>query len=420
MPLPKPNSGEIEKEFITRCMSELAGEFEDSQRLAVCYTQWRKKTEGKMREYKSFKFEVKSVDEASGEFEGIASAFRKTPDKVNDIVQPGAFTKTISENQGETMLTFPPHNPFSPVGQGVINEGPEGLYVKGTLLRGIQKGEEAYLLLKAKVIKHLSIGYDAIKWQIKDGVRLLSEVKLYEIGLVPGNIAVDNRATVTSVKAELENRLDELEMELKEGRILSKASLDKIKAAVAALQALLEAADLEEQPPQGKTVPPFTDLPLADRDTAWDSAAAVKRVRDWAGGDNIDWGKYRKAFFWYDPQNTELFGSYKLPYADMIGGDLKAIPQAVIAVAGVLRGARGGVNIPDADKQKIIAQINRYYDKMDMTSPFKALPGGWEPSLDTPEAMEAAQLDMVLAKVQGFDVKAAEARINEILRKLEV
>jgi len=41
MPLPKP-SGESQDEFISRCMSELAGEFPDQeQRLAVCYTQWK-------------------------------------------------------------------------------------------------------------------------------------------------------------------------------------------------------------------------------------------------------------------------------------------------------------------------------------------------------------------------------------------
>ena len=41
MPLPTP-SGESQQEFISRCMSELQGEFPDQeQRLAVCYTQWR-------------------------------------------------------------------------------------------------------------------------------------------------------------------------------------------------------------------------------------------------------------------------------------------------------------------------------------------------------------------------------------------
>ena len=43
MPLPKPNSDEREKEFISRCMSDekMNSEFpKQDQRAAVCYRQW--------------------------------------------------------------------------------------------------------------------------------------------------------------------------------------------------------------------------------------------------------------------------------------------------------------------------------------------------------------------------------------------
>jgi hypothetical protein len=46
MPLPKPEKNEREAEFIRRCMENkiTKEEFPDSsQRLAVCYSQWRKK-----------------------------------------------------------------------------------------------------------------------------------------------------------------------------------------------------------------------------------------------------------------------------------------------------------------------------------------------------------------------------------------
>ena len=45
MPLPTPNDGEKEDEFIHRCMaSDAAKEFTDQkQRVAVCYSQWRGK-----------------------------------------------------------------------------------------------------------------------------------------------------------------------------------------------------------------------------------------------------------------------------------------------------------------------------------------------------------------------------------------
>ena len=49
LPLPTPNSGEAEKDFIARCMSTdvMTTEFpEQKQRLAVCYSQFRRKQKG--------------------------------------------------------------------------------------------------------------------------------------------------------------------------------------------------------------------------------------------------------------------------------------------------------------------------------------------------------------------------------------
>jgi hypothetical protein len=46
MPLAKPNKDESQKEFITRCMIDptMKAEYKNkSQRLAVCYQQWKNK-----------------------------------------------------------------------------------------------------------------------------------------------------------------------------------------------------------------------------------------------------------------------------------------------------------------------------------------------------------------------------------------
>ena len=69
-------------------------------------------------------------------------------------------------------------------------------------------------------------------------------------------------------------------------------------------------------------------------------------------------------------KNSDEFGGYKLPIADVIDGELRAVPRAIFAAAGALRGARGGVDIPDSDRDSIIRNLERYYDKMGMDSPF--------------------------------------------------
>jgi HK97 family phage prohead protease len=108
-----------------------------------------------------------------------------------------------------------------------------------------------------------------------------------------------------------------------------------------------------------------SDLPIAPRDKAWDAAAADKRVQDWAGGkDNMDWAKYGKAFFYVDPEKKELLGGYKLQFADVVDGELTAIPRGIFAVAGVLQGARGGADIPQADQDAIKKKVAAYYSKM--------------------------------------------------------
>lgn len=119
-----------------------------------------------------------------------------------------------------------------------------------------------------------------------------------------------------------------------------------------------------------------TNLPLADEDRPWDSNAAEARVRKWASSDGsgdkekINWRRYRQAFFWYDESDPENFGSYKLPFADVIDGRLMAVPRGIMAAAAAIQGARGGVKIPAEDMDAVKRKIAAYYKKMDRTPPW--------------------------------------------------
>lgn len=80
-----------------------------------------------------------------------------------------------------------------------------------------------------------------------------------------------------------------------------------------------------------------TDLPVADRDMAWNGPAAASRVFDkYTDADgNLDVGAVSKAFLYRDadsdPQNR---GSYKLGFADIVDGTLSIVPRGVAATAG--------------------------------------------------------------------------------------
>jgi hypothetical protein len=43
MPIPRPKSGEKQKDFIERCVFEISKEYKTDKALAICYKQYREK-----------------------------------------------------------------------------------------------------------------------------------------------------------------------------------------------------------------------------------------------------------------------------------------------------------------------------------------------------------------------------------------
>jgi HK97 family phage prohead protease len=153
-----------------------------------------KRTARKMQ-FKSFGLEEVQIDE-KGQFEGYASVFNNV-DRHGDIVMPGAFRKTISENPSVPILWQ--HDQSKPIGVTMaIREDNNGLLVKGELNLDTQLGREAYSLLKQGALKGLSIGYQVIKDDLAGRVRQLKEVRLMEYSLV--TFPANELAQVTSIK----------------------------------------------------------------------------------------------------------------------------------------------------------------------------------------------------------------------------
>ena len=114
----------------------------------------------------------------------------------------------------------------------------------------------------------------------------------------------------------------------------------------------------------------FQDLPLTDRDREWDSDAAERRVRAWAGADDEPNARYRDAHVWYDATAKGNFGSYKLLVGDVVDGRLHAVPRGVMAAAAVVQGSRGGVALPEKDVARVKSHLAKYYRAMGETPPW--------------------------------------------------
>jgi HK97 family phage prohead protease len=139
--------------------------------------------------------EIKEIS-AEGTFEGLLSVYNNI-DLGNELVEPGAFTKTIQEHGSEVPLLWQ-HRPDVPIGKLLLQDGPDALRVTGQLLMDLPDAQKAYLLIKAKIVKGLSIGFDTIKDAMDGAVRRLKELRLYEGSIV--TFPMNELALITQVK----------------------------------------------------------------------------------------------------------------------------------------------------------------------------------------------------------------------------
>ena len=165
-------------------------------------------------------------------------------------------------------------------------------------------------------------------------------------------------------------------------------------------------------------MPEIQFISKAPEDHEWDADAAVQRIRKWASSDGsgdkdkIDWKKYRQAFAWYNAQDPENFGSYKLPHHDVIDGKLVVVWRGVAAAMAALRGARGGVDIPRSDYDAVYRHLARHYGQFDKELPEECYVEGLETLL--------RMADMRIEKLQAKIKELAEEKkvIEEKLRKI--
>ena len=56
--------------------------------------------------------------------------------------------------------------------------------------------------------------------------------------------------------------------------------------------------------------------------------------------------------------------------ADVVGGKLEVVPRGVMAAGGIMDGARGGVDLPKDDINRVKSHLAKYYEKMGETAPW--------------------------------------------------
>ena len=182
---------------------------------------------------------IKGYD-GQGRVEGYVSVYGNK-DLNGDIVEPGAFSKTIQETGGEVVM-LAHHDRTRPIGIARVDDRPKGLFLTGQIEVDLPDGELAHRQASKGLLRGLSIGDRTVKesWDEAQKAFRLHKIKLFEASLVA--IPANPLTLIESVKGEYE-LLARATEEIKAGRTLSAATRKRLEAAIEEIQALLSEAD---------------------------------------------------------------------------------------------------------------------------------------------------------------------------------
>lgn len=236
--------------------------------------------ENKQHLFKSFEMKADEVGGISGFF----STYDKTPDSYGDIIEPGAFTKTI-EKRKESGHPFPLcwNHDFSAVIGAVDNveDTEKGPYIEARFL-DTQLAQDVRKAVQSGAIYQFSFAYDVLgarkptPEEEKAGVtQVLTEVEVYEVSVV--TVPANQNAVVTEVKAGRRNR---------------KADEEIIRNCIESLKSLLdegEADNTENEPAKDAEPTPETNgapEESKDAENAKKAAEFLKKINEIKGGSD--------------------------------------------------------------------------------------------------------------------------------------
>lgn len=279
--------------------------------------------------------EEKALSETDDVFvlRGWAATYER--DKINDVIIPGAFKKCLDRmaSKGEKLqLYFNHKTDDAPLGTIEVCEerAGKGLYYEAHMPKDDEfVAKRIVPQIKRRALKSNSFGYKVRDFERVKGDRLLKQIDVFEISVV--GFPCGNGADILGVKGLV----------------------------------------------------PFQDLPIDRTATAWDAAAAFARVKAAFGGNDED---IRRAFLYAEDGKSVDDLDLRLLIADIDeSGDLTTNPIALYKNTASICGARGGVKLPEDVVDAVKSHLDRYYQRLDLGSPFSSISDGEFMALDLGE-----------------------------------
>jgi HK97 family phage prohead protease len=138
-----------------------------------------------------------------------------------------------------------------------------------------------------------------------------------------------------------------------------------------------------------------SSLPLADEDQSWSASDALSSIKELATNKDgsLNFGVYKKAFFYVADGDGSDAGDYALPFAMVVDGKLLAVWKGVAAAMSALNSKD---LVPEADKDAVYSEIGTYYKRF----------GKDQPELSKSITREVGERVDVLMNIDQSTVKA--------------
>lgn len=260
---------------------------------------------GGILERKSFKAALDVGSEDAGTFRAVFATLN-VKDKDGDVIVPGAI------NNGAEVLVMAQHKWNDlPIGKARIAEIGNELVADGYFFLDTPQGAASYATAKAVGdLQEWSFGFDILQSEPdmlnNERVNVLKQLNVFEVSPVMIGAGVNTRTVA-------------------------------MKDAI-----------------------PYRETPMADIGAAWDGPREVAQAAS-------DETQLRMMHAWVDPDgDPDAKSSYKLPHHTADG---EVVFRGVVAAMGALLGARGGVDIPDADRQGVYDHLASHYADFDREPP---------------------------------------------------
>ncbi len=212
---------------------------------------------------------VKDIDEKKGVITGYFSVFGNK-DSDEDVIMPGAFKKTLSENYRRIKHLYQ-HDPWRPLAgvkqeKLLVKEDNYGLYFESQISQ-TSWGRDAIQLYVDGVVDEQSIGFQTIKSNDREGYRELTELKLWEGSVVTW--AANEMAQTTGMKSlitmeSLSKKMDNIIKALRNGKYENEDVFDQLELYFKQLQQLFIELTTKPEPQSASTLPETKENDLLD------------------------------------------------------------------------------------------------------------------------------------------------------------